>query len=266
MSRQQREADRLLSCEKIRQSLSLNPTPRIVKILEADLRKLHCSTPAVATPTGPSLSPRRLVTTSDIVAPGRSEPPTISTARAPLTEDKPMGFSSVISSVVNAVTGRGTTTSATVDDATTPSLLDSAISVVGTGLDAVLNPGSVGTRVGATLGDTALATTTSTTPGRSIAPLGYGELEAETPAEYTARTGRSVRGPNAGKVRRLVRLIGVANASSILGLTIGATALLAVKPARRRGISAAALRTTRRTIRAVNSIQHSLSKIKHRRR
>jgi len=143
-----------------------------------------------------------------------------------------------------------------------PSLLENIGSIAGNVLQAVIPGGPVfgGAATLGTLGDTS-----TIEGGRAIAPV---RLEAGGDISYAgdstyAATGRR-RLPASSKVRRLVHLVGVSNAASILGLSIPATAMIAVRPYRRRGISAASLRTTRRTIRAVNSINRSLSAIKSR--
>lgn len=177
------------------------------------------------------------------------------------TPAKPMGLGDIISNVVTAVTGSGRANT-TAPVAEEPSLLSNVLSIGGSILTAAL-PGGPGAAVAlGTLADNAPVSS-----GRAI------PLEAEpglTPAQTLDRAGvvggRGIcapfRCPPTGKVRRLVRLVGVVNASAILGLPVGITATIAVRPYRRRGITAAALRTTRRTIRAVTSIQHSLSALR----
>ncbi len=77
------------------------------------------------------------------------------------------------------------------------------------------------------------------------------------------------RRPSAARARALVRLVGVEIAAMTLGTTVPMVAYLATRPARRRGISARDVRTTRRVVRFARSITHSLgssprSRIVHR--
>jgi len=182
---------------------------------------------------------------------------------SPSTSETNMGLLDSLVEVVGNVVGGGRANNVgPVAAENPPGIVDDLLRVGGNILGAVLPGGAVaGPAIGAavaTLGDAPPAAIN----GRAI------PLEAEpglSPAQtYERAVGRRL--PPSSKVRRLVNLVGVSAASSILGLTVPATAMIAVRPYRRRGISAASLRITRRTIRAVNSINQSLSKIKTRRR
>jgi hypothetical protein len=180
-----------------------------------------------------------------------------------------MGLLDTLSGVVNAVAGSGRANQAgPVAETESPSLLGTIFKVGGTLLSGIV-PGAAAAGTG--LGTLAELPPTASS-GRAISRLNPDDfpLEAEpgmTPAETVSAYQGRRRMPSTSKVKRLVRCVGVVAASAMLGLTIPATALIACRPYRRRGISAASLRITRRTIRAVYSIQHSLSQIKpHRRR
>jgi hypothetical protein len=169
----------------------------------------------------------------------------------------------VISNVTGSGRGNTSAPSSTTSDTGTGSLIGDIIRVAGTAAAAII-PGSAAT--GTALG-TLAELGTDATSGRALST--DLPLEAEpgmTPTQTVAAYQRGRRMPSTNKVRRLVRIVGVVGAASMLGLTVPATAMIAVRPYRRRGISAASLRITRRTIRAVSSIQHSLSKLTHHRR
>lgn len=166
---------------------------------------------------------------------------------------------------VSTLVGRSNTTSPVPAEAE-PSLL----STVGTYIGGLVGVPAIGGILG-TIGDAVLSTTpTTSTPGRATTTSNIAPVRLEAGGDITYPGDAGERCPPKGfhyrtaKVKRLVRLIGVTNAAAMLGLTVPCTAMIAIRPYRRRGISAAALRTTRRTIRAVNAISHSLSCIKTR--
>lgn len=192
--------------------------------------------------------PASTIALSNGVSPSSSNPPI-----------KPMGLGDIISTAVTAITGSGraNTTAPTAEE---PTLVGSLLGIAGNVLSAVI-PGGPATAVAlGTLGETKLPST-----GRAYSDM---PLEAEpgmTATQTMTAYGYGTPGlrlPSTSKVRRLVRLVGVTSAAAMLGLSVQVCAMIATRPYRRRGISAASLRITRRTIRAVNSIQHSLSKIK----
>jgi hypothetical protein len=97
--------------------------------------------------------------------------------------------------------------------------------------------------------------------GVALAPLvagGAAALIRSLLARASAFLGRQV---SASRVLALVREVGIVAAAAALGLTaIEVAQILAVQPRRRRrGISASNIRTTKRVLRTVHSIQHDLS-------
>lgn len=190
--------------------------------------------------------------------------PTVVTTQP--TATMPSLLSGVSTALVN---GRATTTAPTAD---APS--GGFLTTVGTILGNAVGLPTLGTTLG-TVGDAVLTgqsstQTATTTPGRAVtslaAPTSVDVFARQPGAVGTAvdrLLGRGGKRPNTAKVKRLVRLIGVSNAADLLGVSDADVAMIAIRPARRRGISAASLRITRRTIRAINSINHSLSCIKH---
>jgi len=186
-----------------------------------------------------------------------------------LSSSNPMSLLDTLVGAAETVIGSGrASTTAPVAESSSPSLLSSVLRIGGTLLSSIV-PGAAAAGTG--LG-TLAELPANASVGRATGDLNpdHFPLEAETgltPAQTVAAYQGRRRMPSTGKVKRLVRCVGVVAASAMLGLTIPATALIATRPYRRRGISAASLRITRRTIRAVYSIQHSLSQIKpHRRR
>lgn len=182
---------------------------------------------------------------------------------APSTPEQPMSLLSLVGDVVAGATGSGrANTVGGTAAAESPGLLSTLGSIAGTIIGSAIGTPAVGNAVGTTLGT--LAESSPTANGRAIAPV---RLEAGGDIVYPEDSAVTVSGgrrrlPATAKVRRLVHLVGVVNAASILGLAVPLTAMIAVRPYRRRGISAASLRITRRTIRQVNAITHSLSRIK----
>jgi hypothetical protein len=225
---------------------------KALKIAKALFSEYHCKgTLSRASTAELTLSP---VSSSSSSGSGRTE-----LTNSNRTEN--MGLLDTLSSVVTAVTGSGRASTSGPSTDESPSLLDVGIRAVGTVLSAVV-PGAAA--IGTGLGTLAESPPNSTV-GRALntdLPLEYSSSNPPLSAyPMYART----RKPSTAKVRRLVHCVGVESAASMLGLSITDTAMIATRPYRRRGISAASLRITRRTIRAVNSITHSLSKIKRHR-
>lgn len=208
--------------------------------------------------------------------PSTSNSPSPSLTGASLTSsNSPAPMANILGNLLNTVgtlVGRSNATGPDTTPDTSPSILDTVLNVGRDVLSAVVPGGPVVNSL-ATLGDTATNSGTGrATPTFALTDsertLGF-NIEAPSVGTGTAVAvgNKGRRLPPSSKVRRLVNLVGVVNAAGILGLAVPLTAMIAVRPYRRRGISAASLRITRRTIRAVNSINHSLSKIRaHRRR
>jgi len=156
---------------------------------------------------------------------------------------------------------------------TMPSFTDTIESVAGGAARGALNAALNGTNIlaGAVTAatetepppigdDTGTSTATGPDAGRATSVTrttgGGGAVgrALNTAADYMA-PGIIRAGRLAG---RLVRLVGLDAAAAALGWTVQRTALAAVRPRRRRGISARDIRTTRRTLNTVVRIYHSL--------
>lgn len=181
-------------------------------------------------------------------------PPAVNQRTVAETSPEPMGFN-LATTATSILTGRSGTTAPTTTESS-PGLW----STVGTILGGTVGMSSTGQVLG-TIGDALMSNKRgrATKNRNSLAQGEYLPLEKPYPS-FSLGNGSSGgrRRPATAKVRRLVRLIGVSNAANMLNLSFEETAMIAVRPYRRRGISAASLRTTRRTLRAVARIQCAL--------
>jgi len=199
---------------------------------------------------------------------GRNEP------SQPLTTAKPMV--SLLSAATSLIgdTGRATTSAPNPQTAASPG----ALSVLGGALGGLIGIPGVGTALG-TIGDSVLSQTSGTgTTGRATttttAKVSGGVLSGVQTG--LVRSGQALglvsgaralglvglpRG-TARMAKTLTRFTGLAAAAEALGLTLEQAAYLVTRPTRRRGITAASLRTTRRTLRQVHSITRSFKKLR----
>jgi len=198
---------------------------------------------------------------------GRNEP------SQPLTSEPMPSLLSAAASLVGD-TGRATTSAPTAQTAASPG----ALSVLGGALGGLIGLPGVGTALG-TIGDSVLSQTSGTgTTGRATttttAKVSGGVLSGVQTG--LVRSGQALglvsgaralglvglpRG-TARMAKTLTRFTGLAAAAEALGLTLEQAAYLVTRPTRRRGITAASLRTTRRTLRQVHSITRSFKKLR----
>lgn len=165
------------------------------------------------------------------------------------------------------LTGRASTTAPTADNS---AVNGGSLSRVGS-----LLPGAWGTvgNVLGTIGDSILtgrsgranqSVEAPTTVGRAGVRSNFTPIVVGS-AGAVARVGAAMWPRVAPWIARaaklLVKTAGVVTAAEVLGLTTDHVAHLAVKPRRRRGITAASMRTTRRTIRQVCSLHSQLRAI-----
>lgn len=133
------------------------------------------------------------------------------------------------------------------------------------------NFGTIGQVIG-TIGDSLLSGSSASTgsgtgTGRAVTSVDvFTRQPGAVASAWDRLTGGGTRRPSTARVKRLVRLVGVSRAAEIMGVADADVAEIAIRPYRRRGISAASLRTTRRTIRQVCNIYHAFSQIKPRTR
>lgn len=178
-------------------------------------------------------------------------------ASEPLTNRLMPSILDTVSTAVGSLTGRSTSTTAPVAGERTPGALESLGTAIGGNL------GTVGAALGGvlgTLGDSAITSRTSATttlPGRSNAS---DEIVINAGPFSVVRWGSS----RTEAIKKLLRWFGLEQTSALTGATPQQIAYVVTRPRRRRGITAASIRTTKRVIRQINSLNHQLSKIHHR--
>jgi hypothetical protein len=228
-------------------------SPRSVAISTGSNLSTHRArrVPTSLTPSSPTLSSSPL--TIDIGATSNVPPPTHHYEQSPAPNEgiKMSSLSSIIGSignVVGSIFGSGSSGTAVGPAAGSggSSLLGTAVGAAGQIVGGLLSPGSSAI--------VSLGSSLANLPGRASS-VGTSALMLERPARLA---------PMASKlIKSLVRLVGVGQASEIVGLPVEQVAMIAIRSRRRRrGISARDLATTKRVTRRVLGIARDLQSIR----